>query len=315
MRFIIKQQGFKNQQGVAIISVLVIVAVIAGLATQMSIRQQRFISTSTAMVDYQTQFLLSLSIEAWAKNLLIEDLSDNKIDIYLDKWSSELEDSSVGINTLSGQITDEQAKININNLINHKTVALLAQFNRLFEVLNLEKSLLDGVIDYLDKDSQVYSNKGAENDYYTQLENPYFISNMAMTDLSELRLIKGFNNKIITQLSPYIWAGGVAIKTINVNTAPKQVLKTLGVSLNEKILKLIQEKQVEEGFASVEGFVAFVKNNDGGVVDKTLLTTSSQYFLLQSQVDSPRSGFKMQSHIYRQAQGQPSVKITRRVIN
>ena len=300
-----------QQQGVAIISVLIIVAVVSGLATQISIKQQRFIQTSGYMLDYQKKILLALSVEAWAKNLLTQDLKANEYDSLNDVWANDLDNTKLDNNVLSGEIIDEQGKINLNNLTSPEKTNLLAQINRLFDVLELPKKLIDALIDYLDTNSTDYSTNGAENDYYTNLENPYHIANRAMVDLSELRLVKGFTNQVINVLTPFVWVGNVSVNTVNVNTASDKVLMTLGEKMDEKMIKKILTKRNEEGFKSIDEFAEFTKAQG---VDRTLLGISSQYFLLESQVNSEQSGFEMRSYIYRQNNKKPFVRITRRII-
>lgn len=300
-----------KEKGVAIISVLIVVAVVATLATKMSIKQQKFIKTSDYMLIHQKQLLLALSIEPWAQNLLTKDLKDNNFDAKNDNWANNLEDSIVDKSTLSGQIIDQQSKLNLNNLTKPGELPRLSQINRLFDALKLPKSLVDALIDYLDADNSPYSGNGAENDYYTRLERPYKIANKALIDLSELRLIKGFDHKTVQTLTPYVWVGPTKVNIVNINTASDKILQSLFDNPSPEKLNSVIEKQQEEGFSTTDEFIEFIKPTK---VDKSLISVSSNYFLLKSEVNSKRAGFKLHSHIYRQAKNNPIVSITRRTI-
>ncbi len=299
----------KHTQGIAIISVLIIVAIIAIVSTKITTNNQRFVHSTTNMLGYQQRILFAFSVEAWATNLLIKDLEKNSNDSLKDKWANELDDTKVGNYTLSGEIIDRQAKININNLKKIQDIKFLAQINNLFKQLDIPVKLIDGIIDYIDSDNSKYSSNGAENNYYTRLENPYKIANNTITDISELRLIKGFDNIIITKLKPYIWAGPYSINKINVNTASVEVLKALNAELNIKDIILQRNKAP---FTSIEEFINLVDENiRKKIKENDLITVSSSYFLLQSVIDGPDNSMQMSSYITRDNK---DTLINRRVI-
>ncbi len=298
----------KHTQGIAIVSVLIIVAIIAIVSTKMTTNNQRFVHSTTNMLGYQQRVLFAFSVEAWAINLLIEDLEKNSNDSLKDKWANELNDSQVGNYTLSGEILDRQAKININNLKNNKDIKFIAQISNLFKQLDIPVQLIDTIIDYIDNDNIKYSDNGAENNYYTRLENPYKIANNTITDISELMLIKGFDSKIIATLRPYIWAGPESINKINVNTASGKILKSLHLEIDTDYI-ILQRR--ETSFSSIDGFINLVNEDIREKIDKNLITVSSNYFLLQSTIDGPDNSIQMTSHMIRDNN---NILITRRII-
>lgn len=313
-----RRQKFDNlhlENGVAIVSILIIVAIVAIISTQITVHQQRFINRITHMLDNQRQLLLAFSIEAWAENLLIDDLTqtelnpNHKIDTFNDNWSNELNPSPIGDSTLSGEIIDLQSKINLNNLT-HTDNIYIAQMNLLFKKLKIKPILIDALRDYIDIDNQTYSSNSAENSYYTSLDKPYKIANQPMVALSELRLIKGFTQVIIDQLKPWVWVGPKTVNKVNINTASELVLGTLSDKINSTLIAKIVEKQNDIGFLDVNEFIELIGDIS---VNKKLLTTSSNYFLLESRVDNPRIGQKIQTFLYRDS-SKKKIKKIRRII-
>lgn len=296
------QKGIFKNQGIAIVSVLIIVAIVAIIATKMSVNHQRFVKSSQYMLNHQHQILLALSVEALAEDLLTEDLQSNNTDTFDDKWAT-INDFKEGAFTLSGVLIDQQSKINLNNLT-HNQNKYLEQMYRLFDELDLERGIIDALIDYLDPNDSFYSSKyGAENSHYTTLEYPYKIANRAMADVSELRLIKGFDQAIIDKLLPWVWVASNGVNQININTAEKTVLKSLSSQMSNALIGKITQKQQDPddpGFDNVDEFMTLV--GDIGV-DRSLITVSTSYFLLKSRVDNPLSGFKMNTFIRRSRDG------------
>jgi type II secretory pathway component PulK len=83
-------------------------------------------------------------------------------------------------------VVDQSGLININT----------ADEATLLALPNMTNELVDCLMDYRDSDSDAREN-GAEQEYYSQLEQPYTIKNGPMATLEEVLLIKGFNARIV----------------------------------------------------------------------------------------------------------------------
>lgn len=309
------QKNYKNhQQGVAIISVLVIVAIIAIISTKITINNQRFIHSSANMLGYKQKLLYAISVEAWATNLLTDDIFDNQQDSLMDNWANDLNDSTVGNYTLSGEIIDRQAKININILADHKNIHKLSQVTNLFKKLDIDTSIIDAIIDYIDNDDIKYSDSSAENSYYTRLEQPYKIANNYITDISELMLVKGMNTAILAKLIPFIWAAPKNVQTINVNTATQEVLLSIHSELTVDNITKILDKRLKTAFNNIDEFIVEIDKDNRSKISKDLLTVSSSYFAIMSQVDGINNTMAMTSYVYRNKTNEPIIAISRRII-
>ena len=78
-------------------------------------------------------------------------------------------------------VTDEAGKINVN----------AASGDVLLALPNMTDELVDGLLDYVDRDSETRAG-GGEQDYYDRLKYPYVIKNGPLATLEELLLVKGF---------------------------------------------------------------------------------------------------------------------------
>ena len=92
-----------------------------------------------------------------------------------------------------------QGKFNLNNLVNAEGQAnapYVEQFTRLLQVLNIDASKAQAVVDWIDTDVNATLPDGAEDDYYTGLEVPYRTANRGISSISELQLVRGFSPSV-----------------------------------------------------------------------------------------------------------------------
>ena len=144
----------------------------------------------------------------------------------------------LGREVLRYGVVDEARKININK-------ANMATLKRLFvaatgcDIMQAQE-LAACVIDWRDKDSFYSLPSGsAENPEYLGLARPYRAKDNAFEVLDELLLVQGITPDVFAKLKDYVTIYGDSdMNLVNINTAPKPVLLSLGLSeeLVEKIL-------------------------------------------------------------------------------
>jgi general secretion pathway protein K len=167
------------------------------------------------------------------------------------------------IGTLQGQLEDMQGRFNLNNLahiiptaapgtgattplggvtgsVNPNTGAQsttqdpqpLEQFQRLLVAVGLEPKWAAIARDWIDADDVPGSPDGAEDQIYTSQTPPYRTGNWPMMSPSELMNLPGFGADRYRKIAPYVTALPTATATINVCTAPSQVLESLADNLS-----------------------------------------------------------------------------------
>jgi general secretion pathway protein K len=219
----------KYQRGVAAITAVLIVAVAASAAALM-LAQQSAMLDQTALVAARAQAdtFARAGID-WSRGILLQDMATSSLYDGLDEtWAQPLAGMPVERAVVSGAITDEQGKFNLNNLVqnNQKSDVDVKAFQRLLVLLNLSPDLADAVLDWIDADSAISGNGGAEDAYYLSLSKPYRTANAPMIQVEELYRIRGFDAPTVKKLRPYV----TALKdhtAVNINTASDVVLIAL----------------------------------------------------------------------------------------
>src|SRR5262249_39829710 len=137
-----------------------------------------------------------------------------------------------GSGEFSYRISDEEGRLNLN-------ARQPGALERLLTALDIDKQerdvIVDSIEDWRDPNDLARIN-GAESDYYLQQPVPYRPRNGNIQDVAELQQIKGITPSLyyghddkpglVDLLTVRSRAGG----GVNINTAPKLILKALGLS-------------------------------------------------------------------------------------
>lgn len=301
----------KRQRGVAIITALLIVTIAATVSITISTRLQLDVRrTGNLIAQDQAHFYL-LAAEEWSQRILRQDKQDSTFDSLDEIWAIELPPIPVDGGSIQGTLTDLHACININSLVTGNAVDATAEarFSQLLKRLDINANLTQAIADWIDRDLETSNPNGAEDGYYLNLDTPYRTANTPMHSISELRMVKGFEDgKIYEQLKPYTCAfivGGGNI-SINVNTASAEVLQSLSAEMTESLVQEIIERRIEEPFADIKEFTSFAKL--GTIIKDTKnLSTSSEYFLLRSHAKIGQASKVMYSIIHRDESGETTI--------
>lgn len=271
-----------NIRGSALISALFMMALIAIAITAMSMRLQTDIKRTQLVLTSDKLYLASEAVTFWAMNALA---TTNKPFISHAKNGSVLAFPKTlatlypGI-ILKGHLFDKQAYFNINNLQDKKYHPV---FSKLLEqVLKQPKeadrdSLINAIQYWL---TSYQLGRGHDNDLgtYLKLSPPYLPSFQPMQHPSELRLVKGINANLYQTLLPSITALP-EVTAININTAPKSLLMTLGNVLDETAVdELLQERDKPQN-KEMNQLNQLIQKLD---IPRDQITTESIYYLCEA---------------------------------
>ena len=278
----------QNQNsGVALITVLLVVALATTAAAAMASRQHIDIRRTENILLTGQIYEYQLGIEQWSKQFLNEDRLKNQIDHNNEDWSKRLPPLPVEGGTISGYLEDIQGRFNINNLdpTGQHVQLEMDRFRRLIQNLNadpdinINENLTYLIQDWIDAGNDPLPN-GAEEDFYQSQELPYRTSNQLLQSLSELLLLNGFSQKDYDALMPRICVLP-QVTPINVNTATAEVLSSL---VNGLLPSDVQRVIDDRPFNDVQTFIShsvFAGRNltaDG-------LSVATDYFMLYSEVN------------------------------
>lgn len=240
-----------NESGVALILALIFVALLSAIVFAFMYEME--VDASFAQnqgADFQAQ-LAARSAAVDGMMILAEQYADMlesgmpPVDSELDgsQWSMGAAFQTLNEATMRTSISDEYGKLNLNAILgfnngsqerNEPLIDALRQFFALRSADAYDP--VDALIDWLDYDDMdAEEPDGAENSYYTSLENPYPCKNGPMDSIEELLLIKGitpelyFGNAEEEQLplSEYLTVHGDWSGRVNVNTAREEVIASV----------------------------------------------------------------------------------------
>jgi general secretion pathway protein K len=257
----------RKQSGVALITAILMVALATLIATKLSWDSQVSIRRTEMTLAQEQARMFALGAEAAAIDLIRQD-DDAEVD--LQSHFDEINQApalEIGIGDLvMGQMLirlyDAQRKLNVNDLMpdeNGEINPLVrAQFQRLFEELQLDPSLINGIADWIDPDT-VPQVGGAEDGMYSALDTPYRAANTYMTSISELRAVNGIDPETYELLRNYLtafqpdwcWNSDV-ISYINVNTAAPVVIASLSDELSVSQVEAMVEQRSDDDWQKVD---------------------------------------------------------------
>ena len=253
----IAMKNDSSQRGIALLTILVMVALATILAATIAKRQTNTSENTGYLMRQDQSLLYAKSAEAFFSELLIQD-SDNgsSIDHLQENWAKPMPAFPVEDGFISGRLLDESGKFNLNNLLKADgSVDDSAKrwFEKLLQRVGLPAELSQAVIDWQDADDETTGAMGAESNYYQGLDPSYLASNTRFHQVEELKLVRGFEGKNYDLIAPYVTALPEATK-INMNTAAPLLLASIDPKLDVKTLEQeLKAKQAElTYFNSVE---------------------------------------------------------------
>ncbi|MBE9516037.1 MAG: type II secretion system minor pseudopilin GspK [Proteobacteria bacterium] len=217
-----------RQQGVALITAIFIVTIVATSAAYIAFNEQLwFRQTENRMDRAQSEAVRQGAIEG-AIIMLLEDAKNNNTDHLNELWAKTPLAGEVGSGLFFATIGDAQGRFNLNNLLKKDGSPSgpdAELFRRLLTILDMPAGLADAALDWLDKDTQRRST-GAEDIDYMGLEQGYRTAASRFESVDELRLVMGFEPEMVDTLRDLV-AALPERSSININSAPEPVFKAL----------------------------------------------------------------------------------------
>ena len=222
----------RRQQGAALLIVLMIVALVAIIATEMGARLQLQVQRAINIKDNNQAYWYAVSAEEFARKSIGTLMQETGDKIHLNQpWAEEFE-YPMDNGGISARLEDMQSCFNLNALpdANQQNVSAtepseaLTAFARLIKLVNEDidsytvDTIRDSLGDWIDADDQmrVY---GAEESEYASREFPYLAANSMLASQSELRLINGVEPQWLDSLLPMVCViPSSNLMSINVNT-------------------------------------------------------------------------------------------------
>jgi general secretion pathway protein K len=297
----------RRQRGIAVITAILVVALVASAASFMAWQQQLWVRQVENLNQQAQSRAVVLAALQWAKAILAQDARDNSIDHMEEGWARSLAPLPVEGGELAGAISDQQGLFNLNSLVRggKASTSDLAVFRKLLELLQLPPDLAGAVVDWIDPDAKVTYPGGAEDMDYLALEPAYRAGNRALTSVNGLVRIKGFDAERVDRLRPFVTALPQPT-TVNVNTAPAEVLAALVAELELNQAQALVVSRKEDHFKDFADFRARLPKSVTQV-NETLISVGSRYFLVAGHARFGRSRVGYEALLLRDATAWPKL--------
>ena len=289
---------FHNNSGIALITVILIIAILVAIAIELNRSTRASIYDAANLSDGIKLTYIAKSGFYGAEALLAN--SDNDYITLRDNWANT--------ETLSAQsqslfadgyfittIEDEAGKIPLNQLVNGNQynqdiqnilIRLLSQPEFGLDEITI-KTIVDSIKDWIDADNTV-TGYGAETAYYASLNPPYEAKNAPMDCIEELLMVKGITKDIFygtdkkPALAQYVTTDSDG--QININTAPKMVLRALSGDITVELADSMDEYRRTESNYKYLSDPTWYKKVPGmtATIKPELITVTSNYFKIIS---------------------------------
>lgn len=267
--------GPAGERGFAMVAVLLVLALIGLLGAEFaySMRLEARAARNykdTVMAGHLAEAALENAIrEIVGQGTLVAEGEDGELTFYARDGAAlkrlPREAVPLGDGQYSYRITDEAARLNVNSIAPQR-------LDRLLQLMDVDQQERDTIVasiqDWRDANDEHRANGAESDDYYLKLPVPYRARNANLDSINELLQIKGITPALFhgTPEKPGL-ADLVTVvgQNININTASKLVLSTLGLSDAEILEIQATRREVPYinvgrfGGARVQGLVANTK--------------------------------------------------------
>lgn len=291
-----------RQHGIAVLTAMLVVTVGTILAVNLMWQSTLDQRRTEAALGADQGLMYVHAAEAWAADILRQDLIDSPDSDYLgEEWAIQLPPVPVDGGTITGWLEDLQGRFNLNNLVTPQGVEdqiAVQQFQRLLALLELDPTLAGPVVDWIDADGEARFPHGAEDASYAGTDPPYRTPNSQITSSAELMAVSGFDRESYERLAPYVATlpSGTAL---NVNTASDVVLASLSDEIDLETARFLINERGDGPFADIDAVF-------GGWVEPEFLQRIdgvSEHFLLTATVTLGTSQLLVRSVLQRDNSG------------
>jgi general secretion pathway protein K len=303
------------------------ITIVASLFWQQQVQVR---SIENQRLQLQKQWILRGALD-WAALILREDkkhsntnvdtldepwavpLAETRLDQYVEKGHA---DSDIADATLSGSISDAQARYNLANLCTHGIInpQEVAVFAKVLTNVHLNPALAQATADemavaqklsFVDAQNQGTKNSeskdlGTKNSE-TKIDQPAEVMPMQLTQVEDLLAVPGFTPEMLTKLKDFV----IFLPdptSVNVNTASAEVLaaKVKGLSLDDA-RRLVENRNNIATFKDPADFSNRLPGTNHEISGSEI-SVMTNYFLVNGKVRMNRVESEVQALIKRNDQ-------------
>jgi len=286
-----------NNRGVALIVVILMVSIIVALTVEFNRSTRDGLYQTANLSDGIRLYYIARSGFNGGAALL--GAEKNNFDALTEPWAktelfSAQSEGYFRSGSFNVRIEDEAGKISVNKLLSGNEYNLPVK-ELLLRLLSLPEfklspdqatAIVDSLKDWLDADSEV-TGQGAESSYYQTLTHPYTAKNGILDCIDDLLMLKGvtkelyYGTKTTAALKDYLTIYGDG--AININTAPKLVLRALAPAITPELADELDKYRRTEGHDLADvNWYRRVPGMQDVTMNYGLLSVKSDYYTIIS---------------------------------
>ncbi|WP_421792874.1 type II secretion system minor pseudopilin GspK [Hyphobacterium sp.] len=260
---------WSDKQGTALITALLITAVVAAVAVGLSQSLTFGIARSGHLADRDQAYWYALGARDFAESALVRSLPQPGEPMRPnDAWAQGARSFEIENGFLSGEVRDGQNCFNLNSLVQVSAGVVIAddvaaeRFESLMRALNIPsgeaQAIVAQAVDWIDSDTQPGPG-GAEDLHYAERAIPHRAANSLFVEREELLALPAMNRLIYEVLRPHVCAlPSVDQPPLNLNTLRTDQAALLAAFLDNRLsvsdAALIISRRPTIGFDDVELF-------------------------------------------------------------
>ncbi|NTX31897.1 type II secretion system minor pseudopilin GspK [Burkholderia pyrrocinia] len=304
----------RHERGIAIVTVLLVVALAATLAASVLWRQQ--VATrdvENQRLATQTMWVERAAVE-WARATLRAQSATSNVTFVGQPWSLPVADvqlsdllpsDALAVNAelsrawISGSVEDAQARFNLMNLVSRVAPGKPWQSNgegvlayrRLLGQLSLEPALAQQTADYMLRSLRDANGPGGWP--------------LQLVSVDDLARIPGYDAHAIETLAPFVTILP-DLTVVNANTATEPVLVAAIPTLSPSQAKRLVDRRATAYFVSTGDIAEYLLPAQGGnptLPDGSAVGVTSGYFIVHCRVHSARINARIDTLIARYGSG------------
>ena len=303
-----------RQRGIAVITALLLttlaITIVASLFWQQQVQVR---SIENQRLQLQKQWILRGALD-WAGLILREDAKHSSVDNLDEPWAVPLAETRldqyvesgragdrVGDATLSGSISDAQARYNLTNLCPNGTIdpAEVAAFERLLSDAQMDPALAQATADVM---AAAYRSEELRTGIKPQVaatngNGQPKTQPMNLTQMEDLLAVPGFFPEMLGKLKNFAIFLPRATP-VNVNTAPAEVLAARIGTLTLSDATSLVAKRNTASFRDLADFAQRLPGKPFVALAKEASVTT-HYFLVDGKVRMNRAELEVQALIER----------------
>lgn len=317
----------RHQHGVALLIVMLIMALMTGLAATMASRMFVNFNRVESQLNYQQAYWFALSIEELAKFGIQDSFSNDDPVTLSQPWAVRDEIYPLDQGEAIGSVYDQQACFNLNAFYkseassnSNENPILVTILQRLMESQGVESTEAEiaatSTWEFIDKNNNVQSTAGVEDSEYESRMPPYVTANGYLSDVSEWRSIYGVSQQTYQKVAPFLCALPTNDLKVNINTVEGKDAPLLAAILHpylteEKAFEIISNREPVNGYRDVNSFFAepgFVElSQQNRELLQSFFDIKSRYFEVDATITLDESSLRIRSLLHRDDKGKVSI--------